>query len=928
VVNPFIPEGRLKGVHAQSLEALLRALKVEKGQGLPAAEVRLRLAIYGPNLLKQAKPRSVWRIFANQFRSLVVWLLVAAGALAFWFSDWTEGVAILVVIAINTAIGFVAEIKAIRSMEALRRMARVSTRVLRDGSIKEVPAQELVPGDIVLLEAGDVVTSDLRLVESSGLCADESTLTGESLPVDKSAKVLPDETPLIERHNMLFKGTATTRGTGTGVVVATGMATELGRISALVESAESTVSPLEKRLDSLSTRLVGLTLVLAVLIAVAGISVGQDLFLMLETAIALAVAAVPEGLPIVATLALARGMWRMLRRNVLIERLSAVETLGATTVIFTDKTGTLTENRMTVQKIALDDGVATLSEGGRGFSRDGRNVDVQSDPLLLSAFEISVLCNTASLPLLKPETEGATEGPSGSVTGDPMEVALLAAARAGGLESSGLKQNLPEVRRESFDPDLKLMATYHHLGLMATFHKVPGGHPTEQAQVAPGCRVAVKGAPEKILAASQWIKTSEGEREFDESARQTWLKRNETLASEGLRMLAVAEKTVKDASADPYRDLVFVGLIGLLDPPRLDVASSLAACRTAGVRVVMVTGDQAVTAKNIATTVGLADADAQVMLGAELSAEGEALSADRERVLGTDIFARVNPKQKLDLIDLYQGAGDVVAMTGDGVNDAPALKKADIGVAMGQRGVQVAREASDMVLRDDAFSSIVVAIEQGRVIFGNIRKFVIYLLSCNLSEVLIVCLATLGGLPLPLLPLQILYLNLVTDVFPAFALGAGEGEDGIMKRPPRDPREKILMRRNWIEILGYGAVITAATLAAFAAALFWLEYSPDEAVTISFVTLASAQLLHVFNMRDPKSAMLRNEITRNPYVWGAVLLCFALMFAAIFAPGLSDVLRLVPPDGRGWCLVVAMSLVPLFAIQVFFRIVSGVRGSH
>jgi len=926
VVESEIPGGKLRGVHAQTPEALSGALKVERNRGLSGAEVRRRLAIYGPNLLKQAKPQSIWLIFADQFRSLVVWLLLAAGALAFWFSEWTEGVAILVVIAINTAIGFTAEIKAIRSMEALRRMARVSTRVLRNGRIREVPAQELVPGDIVLLEAGDVVTADLRIVASSGLCADESTLTGESLPVDKSADLLPDETPLIERHNMLFKGTATTRGTATGVVVATGMATELGRISALVEAAESTASPLEKRLDSLSTRLVGVTLVLAVLIAVTGVSVGQDLFLMLETAIALAVAAVPEGLPIVATLALARGMWRMLRRNVLIERLSAVETLGATTVIFTDKTGTLTENRMTVQKVALYDGTVTLGEGDQAFAKDGQSVEVADDPQLAAALEIAALCNTASLPPLAEDGINGGRQKSG-VTGDPMEVALLNAARKGGIEASELKESLPEVRREAFDPDLKLMATYHHLGLMATFHRVPGQQASEQAQEVSGCRVAVKGAPEKVLAAALWVKTATGKKALEETGRQAWSERNEALASEGLRMLAVAEKTVEDVSADPYSDLVFVGLIGLLDPPRMDVASSIAACRAAGVRVVMVTGDQAVTAKNIATTVGLAEANARVMLGAELSAEGEAEAAEPEKVLATDIFARVNPKQKLDLIDFYQDAGDVVAMTGDGVNDAPALKKADIGVAMGQRGVQVAREAADMVLRDDAFSSIVVAVEQGRIIFGNIRKFVIYLLSCNLSEVLIVCLATLGGLPLPLLPLQILYLNLVTDVFPAFALGAGEGEKGIMERPPRDPREKILMRRNWVAILGYGAVITVATLAAFTASLFWLEHSTEEAVTVSFLTLASAQVLHVFNMRDTGSAMLRNEITRNPYIWGAVVVCFVLMFVAVYAPGLSDVLRLVPPDGQGWGLVAAMSLMPLIVVQVLLRVVARARGT-
>jgi Ca2+-transporting ATPase len=460
-----------------------------------------------------------------------------------------------------------------------------------------------------------------------------------------------------------------------------------------------------------------------------------------------------------------------------------------------------------------------------------------------------------------------------------------------------MAEMMPEEREEAFDPDLKMMATFNH--------------------DADGYRVAVKGAPEPVLEACSRLFTEDGDRPLPEQERRRWLERNEQMAAEGLRVLALATKSVADLGAQPYEDLAFLGLMGLQDPPRDEVRRAIDQCQEAGVRVIMVTGDQPVTARNIALAVGLVDEqDAEVMLGRELSRPEQLSEERRKHLLGVPIFARVSPQQKLDLIEAHQKDGSVVAMTGDGVNDAPALKKADIGVAMGLRGTQVAREAADMVLKDDAFGTIVAAVRQGRVIFDNIRKFVYYLLSCNVSEIMAVSLASMVNAPLPILPLQILFLNLVTDVFPALALGVGEGDPGVMRRPARDPREPILTRRGWLGIGGYSLIITASVLGALALALTWLKMGHRQAVTVSFLTLALAQLWHVFNMRSRGSGFLRNDITGNPYVWGAVVLCLGLLLMAVYLPGLSGVLKLVHPGKNGWALVVAMSSIPWFIGQM------------
>jgi Ca2+-transporting ATPase len=748
-------------------------------------------------------------------------------------------------------------------------------------------------------------------VKASKLQADESALTGESVPVTKQVDLLDEEAPLAERADMVFKGTAITRGAGEGIVVTTGMDTELGHISSLVQEAEQEVTPLEKRLNTLGQRLVWITLAIAAVVTGAGILVGKEVLLMIETGIALAVATVPEGLPIVATIALARGMQRMARRNALINRLSAVETLGATNVICTDKTGTLTENQMTVVEIALASGEVEV--GGEGlkidgqFIRDGQSLDPAEHGVLRRALQVGVLCNNAELsPSLLEEGIGG-QAQDGAAVGEPLEVALLVAGAKAGMRRDELLEDLPEIREVAFDPDVKMMAT---------FHRRDGVGQDSDG----GLRVAVKGAAQAVLDASSRILTPDGERQLQADEVEPWLQTNEQMAEEGLRVLALATRQVDSKEADPYQDLTFLGLFGLLDPAREEVRPSLQACQEAGVRVVMVTGDHPATASKIALAVGLVkDEAASLIHGSDFPDAEDASSLteeQRRRVLEASIFARVTPEQKLDLITIYQEAGQVVAMTGDGVNDAPALKKADIGVAMGNRGTQVAREASDMVLQDDRFSSIVTAVEQGRVIFGNIRKFVLYLLSCNMSEIAVISLASLASAPLPIQPLQILYLNLVTDVFPALALGVGEGEETVMHRPPRDPGEPILTRDHWISMGGYSLLITVGVLGAFALALTRLGMDNRQAVTVSFLALAFGQLWHVFNMRGRHSGLLDNEIVRNPWIWGALALCTGLLLLAVYLPGLNTLLKVVDPGLTGWATVAAASLVPLVVGQV------------
>lgn len=858
-------------------------------EGLTTDEAKRRLERYGPNRIEVTAPASAWSILVAQFRSVVMLLLVAAAGLAFALGDTADASAIGAVLLINAALGFITELRARRSMEALRQLDVPRAVVVRDGAVLEISARELVPGDVIDLESGQSVPADARLIEATELRVSEAPLTGESLPVEKDANVvLEADTVLAERTNMLYQATAVVSGTARAVVVATGSATEVGRIGALTSSIADERTPLEHRLDALGRRLVVIALLVAAFVALLGLWRGGSWGLVLETALALAIAAVPEGLPAVATITLAVGVSRMAKRQALIRRLPAVETLGSATVVCTDKTGTLTAGEMAVSIVAVDGREITVTgmtyEPEGEFREGGRALRPAEDPVLYEALRIGALANRADL---------VHDDNRWRPVGDPTEVALVVAARKAGLDRDRLLEEQPEEGELPFTSERQCMAT---------FHRAAGDE----------LLVYVKGAPGRIVERSTRQLAAGGERPLDEGGRQRLLDQNRALAARGLRVLAVARTTARDSGESAVRDLTFVGLFGISDPPAEGVAETIRSFRNAGVRTVMITGDQRLTAVAVARQLGLIESEEAALDGRELATLDESGLASRlER---TGVFNRVSPSDKLRIISALQDRGDIVAMLGDGVNDAAALKKADIGVAMGRRGTDVAKEAADVVLADDRFPTVAAAVEEGRVIFDNIRKFVFYLFSCNLAEVLILLVAGLTGLPQPLLPLQILWLNLVTDTFPALALAVEPREVDVMKRPPRDPEEAILSRSFLGTIVIYALMITLSTLAAF---LLALERGLlERAVTVAFMTLALAQGFHLGNARSAGSVLSVQRVGANRWALGALALVIGLQLAAVYAPWLAGVLGVVPLTLGDWGLVLPAALLPAVVGQL------------
>lgn len=859
---------------------LLTALASSEA-GLSPREAEARLEQYGPNALRPPPPRSALRILLNQFRSIVVGLLLVASAVAFLFGDPVEAAAILAVLAINVSLGAATELRARRAMEALLQLEVPRAQVVRDGQLSEIDAQQLVPGDVIALEPGRSVPADARLLTGSELRTNESALTGESLPANKRPDiVLAADTPLAERSNMVYKSTTVVAGAGRAVVVTTGMRTEVGRIGRLVGAIHDERTPLERRLDVLGRRLVWVTILVAAVVAAVGVLRGLPWQTMVETGIALAIAAVPEGLPAVITIALAVGIHRMARRRALVRRLPAVESLGSATVICTDKTGTLTagEQTVTTMRVAGCD----VQLGGTGYAPggeitvDGAAFDAQKHGAVADALRAAALANDASVRKI----EGRW-----SPTGDPTDAALLVAARKAGFERDELLRALPLAGEVPFSSERRFMATFHR---------------KDSALLA-----CVKGAPGRVLDLCERILTPDGEQPLDAAAGEAVLEQNAELASRGLRVLALAHGTVRRADADALEDLVFLGLAGMIDPPSPGVRETIARFRAAGIRTVMLTGDQRLTAEAVARELGVIEAHERVVEGRELeAAEETALPA---LISDAGAFSRVSPEAKLRLVEAYQQAGQVVAMLGDGVNDAAALKKSDVGVAMGMRGTDVAKEAADVVLADDRFQTISAAIEEGRVIYDNIRKFVFYLFSCNLAEVLVLLATSLAGLPVPLTPLQLLWLNVVTDTFPALSLALEPAEPGIMQRPPRDPQEAILSRTFLRSIAMYAAFITLATLAAYVYALG--EGAGPRAGTFAFMTLALAQLFHLGNARSRAAVTDWRAIT-NRWAIGAVVLVIALQLLAVYLAPLARLLNVVPLPPADWLPIIALASLP------------------
>jgi Ca2+-transporting ATPase len=843
--------------YEKSRDLVLNELESDIDQGLSQLDAQKRLNLYQRNEISFKKRPSLVVIFILQFKNVIVLLLLATAFISFALNEIAEAISILLVIIINSLIGFFSEVKAIRSIDALRKLGATKTLVLRDGKLQQIDATLLVPGDIVALEAGDSITADMRLLEVSKVTVNESILTGESLPVLKQVEAISSETILAERTNMIFKGTHISTGTCKAIVTHTGLNTEVGKISQLTDESHQETTPLEKRLDKLGQQLLLASFLIAIILTVLGVITGKPLMIIIETAIVLAIATIPEGLPIVSTLALAKGMLIMAKNNAIVNKLSAVETLGATSVIFSDKTGTLTENKMKVGEVLL-------------YENDEETF-----------LKVITLCNNASI-----EQESV---------GDPMEVALLEYSLSKSMNKSDLSVKYPEVREVSFDSSNMMMATIHD--------------DKSNSLIA-----FVKGAPEQVLQVSR----------LPNSEKDIWLKKNTELANDGYRVIATAVKTLHDSSETPYVDLQFIGLVGLVDPPREDVKDAIKKCHQAGIKVVMMTGDQGGTATKIAKDVELDIANQYLSKSGKDLGEISAEQLDKG-LFDISIFSRFSPEQKLRMIEYYQKNDQIVAMTGDGVNDAPALKKSDIGVAMGLRGTQVAKEAADIVLLDDKFATIITAIKQGRIIFTNIKRFVIYLLSCNISEVLTVAIAVGLNFPIPLLPLQILFLNLVTDVFPALALGFGGGDESYLNNPPRKKAAPILSPSDWKLVILFGILLTTCVLFVFIYSIKVLEVTEAKSITMAFITLALSQTVHVFNMKRVKSSFLINDITRNKYVWGAVILCTLLIIISIKLPILKNALGLVELNPTEWFIVTIGSITPLLFGYILSILQIGVR---
>ncbi|GGH20570.1 ATPase [Dyadobacter endophyticus] len=869
-----------------SAQQLAEALQTDITKGLSTAEAAARNERLGLNELSREKPESLWSILLRQVNSLIVWILAVAAIVSFWLGDTIEGFAVLAVIIINAATGFILEYNARESMEALRKLDTTPARVLRDGQIDEIPSERVTEGDILVLEAGDLIPADANIVQTNQLEVDESALTGESVPSAKGVDPSAAEAALGDQHNRLFKGTAITNGNAKAIVTGIGQATELGKIATMVQQAKRTATPLEAKLDSLAKVLIWITIGLAMLFLVVGLIRGEETKQLIETAVALAIAAIPEGMSVVATVALAYGMLRLAEKKVIVKRLSAVETLGGTNVIFTDKTGTLTQNKIEVRQLHFPAGDLSVilhpeKAGDEAMELTGEDTGLSNSREFALLARVGALANNAQL----------TSGHSNrKQIGDPVEIALLRFAQAAGVDLEDLGSNYIRKAEEAFSSDTRIMATLHESA--ATYY------------------VAVKGAVEEVSELCHWKNDTE---------RKSELEISERMAADGLRTLAFAyRESAQMPSADFTKEekLIYLGLIGFLDPPRKEVTPALMACHDAGIKVIMVTGDHPATSLNIAKQVNLVQPDEQLVLtGKDLQSFNFSCKTDQEKMLKCQVFARVNPAQKLDMIDFYQKQGDIVGMTGDGVNDAPALKKSDIGIAMGLRGTAVAAEAADMILKDDSFTSIVKAIGQGRVIFENIRKFIVFLLSCNMSEIFVVTFAGFLNVGNPLLPLQILFINIVTDVFPALALGVGKENVKLMQFPPRDPKRPVLELKDWRRIVYYALVMTLCVLGAFWFGTSQLGLSHQEGNTVTFYALSLAQLLHVFNLYSGKGKFFGNEITRNKFIWHAHALCILILLATYYIPFIKQMLSLQDLDMLSLRLILAAGLFPLLIIQ-------------
>jgi len=878
--------------HATPIDEACHALDTSP-DGLDADSAARRFAEVGPNVLSLAPPIAAWRVLLAQFRSVVVLLLAVAAGVAWLTADPLDALAIGAVLVVNAAIGFVTEIRARRAIESLTTLTPRRAFVVRPGrqTPDEIGAETLVPGDVIVVEAGGAVPADARVIRDAGLRVNESLLTGESVPVDKTSAVVPAETGLADRTNMIYTGTTVADGRAYALVVATAMATEIGRIGGLVSDIKEGRTPLEHRLDVLGRKLVWLALGVAAVVALLGWSQGLPWSTVIATSLALAVAAVPEGLPAVATIALAVGVRRMARRRALVRRLPAVESLGSVTVVCTDKTGTLTAGEMVATHLWA--GGHHYAITGTGYAPTG-TVTPAPTPGAVRAIEAAVLASRGES--VHESTDGTDEWVA---HGDPTDVALLVLGHKLDIHRAALTSQRPEVGEVPFSSALRLTATFHRA------HDQPAGRVT----------AAVKGAPQAILdRCTQWLDGDGRVSPITADIHATLTSVNEAMASQGLRVIAIADGEAAATTGAALVELTWLGLAGLIDPPAAGVGDTVEQFKRAGIRTVMITGDQALTARAVGAELGVIGDHEEVVTGHTVDGwSDEALAAALPTV---GAYSRVTPEAKLRIVAGLQAEGEVVAVLGDGVNDAAALKQADVGVAMGRRGTDVARDAADIVLQDDWFPTIGAAIEEGRVIYDNIRKFVFYLFSCNLAEIFVLLVAGAFG-SAPLLPIQILWLNLVTDTFPALALAMEPAEPGVMARPPRPPGSALLTRGFLRAITVHAVMLATVTLTSFVWAL--RAGHTDAASTVAFMTLALAQLFHLGTARSHEPVLAPARIITNRWALAAVALVIALQVMSVTVPSLRAVLHTTPLTAREWIVIVVLSGLPAVTAQLWRR---------
>ncbi|QGQ96950.1 calcium-translocating P-type ATPase, SERCA-type [Paenibacillus psychroresistens] len=878
-------------------------------QGLHWEEANKRKGLVGENALSEGKRASSIKLLLNQFKDFMVLVLMGATLISGLLGEYLDAITIVAIIVMNGVLGFVQEFRAERSLIALKALSAPTAKVIREGTIHQIPAKELVPGDLVVLESGDRIPADIRWMKANSVYVEESALTGESISVNKHTEPISDDLlPLGDQKNLGFMGTMVTRGTGTGIVIRTAMKTEMGKIAGLIQGTESMETPLQHRLEQLGKILIVVAIGLTILVVVAGILHGQPPYSMFLSGVSLAVAAIPEGLPAIVTIALALGVQRMIKRKAIVRKLPSVETLGCASVICSDKTGTLTQNKMTVTHIWL--GGQVLEVTGDGYdpngeiTGEGSPVSIRNNEMLRRLMHASVLCNNATLNEEVVEASGKKGKQAAnhiwSIKGDPTEGALVVLGAKAGVNEAAL-QGFQRTKEFPFDSDRKRMS------IAVTY---PGG-----------ALIYTKGAPDVLLDQCNYILWDNKVIPFTATLRNKVMSANEGMARSALRVLGMAYREMKTAETLDQADqaesnLVFIGLTGMIDPPRKEVREAISKCRKAGIRTIMITGDHRTTAEAIAKQLGMLPPKGLTLEGKQLALMNEQqLDAVVEDVY---VYARVSPEHKLNIVKALQRKGHVVAMTGDGVNDAPAIKAADIGIAMGISGTDVAKEASSLILSDDNFATIVAAIEEGRGIYENIRKFIRYLLASNVGEILTMFFAMMLALPLPLLPIQILWVNLVTDGLPAMALGVDQAEKDLMQHHPRSAKENIFARRLGWKIISRGFLIGICTLGAF-----WLTLHslPDNAASllkaqsVAFATLVMAQLIHVFDCRSSRSIFHRNPF-QNKYLVVSVFSSVVLLLGVLYISALQPIFKTVSLDWEDWILVLIAAGIPTFLMGI------------